>query len=108
MSFYCVPVICLPIFLKTTRNELGSYAKKLVDDMTFIKFGCTLNCSFSFIANPYETLVSLRGIFCASPHGKSLKPVFEDISTKDEASGNYANDFLHMTYKPVVEGELQV
>ena len=52
--------------------------------------------------------MSLRGIFYASPHGKLLQPIFRDRSTKEEASGNYANDFLHMTYKPVVEGELQV
>ena len=52
--------------------------------------------------------MSLRSVFDASPLGAFLKPVFENKTIKEEASGNYANDFLHMTYKPLVDGELQV
>jgi hypothetical protein len=53
-------------------------------------------------------LVSLRGVFYSSPLGQLLKPTFEDKNIKDEAAMNYLNDFLHMMYKPFVEGELQV
>jgi hypothetical protein len=53
-------------------------------------------------------LVSLRGVFHSSPLGNLLRPVFEDESIKNEAAMNYLNDFLHMMYKPMVEGELQV
>lgn len=52
--------------------------------------------------------MSLRGVFNSSPLGALLKPVFEDGSIKEEASVNYANDFLHMMYKHSVEGEMQV
>ena len=52
--------------------------------------------------------MSLRGVFYSSPLGALLKHVFEDRSIKEEASVNYANDFLHMMYKPSVEGEMQV
>ena len=60
------------------------------------------------IADPSKTLVSLRGVFCSSPLGNLLKPVFEDEVIKNEATMNYMNDFLHMMYKPMVESELQV
>jgi hypothetical protein len=53
-------------------------------------------------------LASLRAVFRSSPLGKLLEPVFEDENTKNEAAMNYLNDFLHMMYKPTVEGELQV
>ncbi len=53
-------------------------------------------------------MVSLRGVFYSSPLGKLLKPTFEDRNIKEEAAMNYLNDFLHMMYKPIVEGELQV
>ena len=52
--------------------------------------------------------MSLRGVFYSSPLGAVLKPVFEDRSIKEEATVSYANDFLHMMYKPFVEGEMQV
>ena len=52
--------------------------------------------------------MSLRSIFYLSTLGALLKPIFKDRSIKEEASGNYANDFLHMMYKPSVEGEMQV
>ena len=52
--------------------------------------------------------MSLRGVFNSSPLGALLKHVFEDTSIKEEASVNYANDFLHMMYTPSVEGEMQV
>ena len=61
-----------------------------------------------FIGNPSLVLVSLRNIFYLSTLGALLKPVFKDRSVKEEASVNYANDFLHMMYKPSVEGEMQV
>ena len=51
---------------------------------------------------------SLRGVFHSSPLGKILQPTFEDEIVKNEAVMNYLNDFLHMTYKPIVEGEMQV
>ena len=50
----------------------------------------------------------MRGVFHSSPLGNLLRPVFEDESIKNEAAMNYLNDFLHMMYKPMVEGELQV
>jgi hypothetical protein len=53
-------------------------------------------------------LVSLRSVFNSSPLGQLLKPTFEDKNIKGEAAMNYLNDFLHMMYKPIVEGELQV
>ena len=62
----------------------------------------------SFIADPAKTLVSLRGVFYSSPLGQLLKPTFEDENIRGEAAMNYLNDFLHMIYKPIVEGELQV
>ena len=52
--------------------------------------------------------MSLRGVFNSSPLGAFLKPVFEDKSINEEASVSYANDFLHMMYRPIVERELQV
>ena len=60
------------------------------------------------IADPSKALVSLRGAFHSSPLGNLLRPVFEDEVIKNEAAMNYMNDFLHMMYKPMVEGELQV
>ena len=51
---------------------------------------------------------SLRGVFHSSPLGKILEPTFEDEIVKHEAVMNYLNDFLHMTYKPIAEGEMQV
>ena len=51
--------------------------------------------------------MSLRGVFYSSPLGTLLKRVLEDRSIKEEASVSYANDFLHMMYKPL-EGEMQV
>jgi hypothetical protein len=53
-------------------------------------------------------LISLRGGFYSSPLGQLLKLVFEDKNIKEEAAMNYLNDFLHMMYKPIVVGELQV
>jgi hypothetical protein len=53
-------------------------------------------------------LISLRSVFYSSPLGQLLKPPFEDKNIKGEAAMNYMNDFLHMMYKPIVEGELQV
>jgi hypothetical protein len=53
-------------------------------------------------------LISLRGAFYSSPLGQLLKPVFEDENIKEEAAKNYLDDFLHMMYKPIVKGELQV
>ena len=67
-----------------------------------------INLFYFIIVGPSETLVSLRGVFYSSPLGKLLKPTFEDRNIKEEAAMNYLNDFLHMMYKPIVEGELQV
>ena len=61
-----------------------------------------------FIGDTPSRLISLRGGFYSSPLGQLLKLVFEDKNIKEEAAMNYLNDFLHMMYKPIVVGELQV
>jgi hypothetical protein len=53
-------------------------------------------------------LALLRGVFQSSQLGHLLKPVFEEENTKNEAAMGYLNDFLHMMYKPEVDGEFQV
>ena len=61
-----------------------------------------------FVGDSTEKLLQLRGIFYQSPLANLVKASFEDKENKNEATENYLNDFLHMMYKPIVEGELQV
>ncbi|XP_028416584.1 E3 ubiquitin-protein ligase rnf213-alpha-like [Dendronephthya gigantea] len=55
-----------------------------------------------------KTLLQLRGIFYQSPLGNYLKVIFGDKENKKEATENYLHDFLHMMYKPIENGELEL
>ena len=61
-----------------------------------------------FVGVTSESLTALRFSFYQSTLGKLVISLFVDGKSKQEAAESYLEDFLHMTYRPVQESELQV
>ena len=73
-----------------------------------INYICILCGIVQFIGVTSESLALLRFSFYESTLGKLVMPLFVDDKSKREAAESYLEDFLHMMYRPVHEGELQV
>ena len=55
-----------------------------------------------------DVVQKLREVIETSPLGHLLQPVLLNPEIKAEAMMAYLHDFLHMVYKPTVDGEMEV